>query len=284
MTPERKLQPPFPYFGGKTTLAPRIVDLFPAHEHYVEPFAGSLSVLLAKPRSLMETVNDLDGYLMTFWRVLRDRPEELARVCALTPHARAEYEQCRDDLDDAMDELEQARRVWVSLTQGRAGTLRKTGWRYFRDRAGSSIGMPGYLIGYVDRMIAVADRLAGVSLECQPALDVIRAYGQHAGTLIYADPPYLGAARAWEHTNNYRIEMRHQDEHVELAEALHACAGPVVLSGYATDLYDRELYADWDRVEMRVSAGNGIDRDRTEVLWSNRALGAEHLFSGEASA
>jgi hypothetical protein len=51
--------------------------LLPEHTHYVEPFAGSLAVLLAKPRSKMETVNDLDQDLMTFWRVLRDRPDEL---------------------------------------------------------------------------------------------------------------------------------------------------------------------------------------------------------------
>ena len=75
-----------------------IVDLLPAHQHYVEPFAGSLAVLLAKPRSKMETVNDLDGDLMTFWRVLRDRPEDLIARCALTPHARAEH-QAAYDLD-----------------------------------------------------------------------------------------------------------------------------------------------------------------------------------------
>jgi site-specific DNA-adenine methylase len=45
------MKPPFAYFGGKTTLAPRIAALLPPHEHYVEPFAGSLAVLLAKMRS-----------------------------------------------------------------------------------------------------------------------------------------------------------------------------------------------------------------------------------------
>src|SRR5690625_2808765 len=84
------MKPPFPYFGGKTRLAGSIVYLLPQHDHYVEPFGGSLAVLLTKPRSRMETVNDLDGDLQTFWRVLRDQPSELARVCAMTPHSRAE--------------------------------------------------------------------------------------------------------------------------------------------------------------------------------------------------
>jgi DNA adenine methylase len=68
------MRPPITYFGGKILLADRIVATFPAHGHYVEPFCGSLSVLLAKAPSPHETVNDLDGDLMTFWRVLRDQP------------------------------------------------------------------------------------------------------------------------------------------------------------------------------------------------------------------
>ncbi|MPZ66778.1 MAG: hypothetical protein GEU83_15145 [Pseudonocardiaceae bacterium] len=113
--------PPFAYFGGKTLLAPKVVRLLPDHEHYVEPFAGSLAVLLAKPPTGMETVNDLDGDLMTFWRVLRDRPGELTRSCALTPHARAEHQGGYDR--DGCDDLETARRVWVMLTQGRGGEV-----------------------------------------------------------------------------------------------------------------------------------------------------------------
>lgn len=90
------IRPPFAYFGGKTTLASKIAALLPPHKHYVEPFAGSLAVLLAKDRAPHETVNDIDGNLMTFWKVLRDRPRELAEVCALTPHSRGEYLACRD--------------------------------------------------------------------------------------------------------------------------------------------------------------------------------------------
>lgn len=272
---------PFPYFGGKTRLADRIAELLPPHDHYVEPFAGSLAVLLAKPRSVMETVNDLDGYLMTFWRVLRDRPAELARACALTPHARAEHEAAYQ-LDD-LDDLELARRVWVRLTQGRSGTLRRTGWRYFRDRAGSSIGMPGYLASYVDRILDAADRLAGVSLECTDALDLITAYGQHPGTLIYADPPYLATTRGWG--NNYRVEMRQEPEHRALAEALRSSTGVVVLSGYASPLYDEDLFADWHRAELRAFTGNAVgDGRRTEVVWSNRPFVREDLSLFEVTA
>jgi DNA adenine methylase len=263
------VKPPVLYFGGKTMLAPRIAALLPAHEHYVEPYAGSLAVLLAKQPSAHETVNDIDGALMRFWRVLRDQPAELARVCALTPHSRAEFTAARD-LDTAAGDLEVARRVWVLLTQGRAARLTRTGWRHYCDPAGSGVSMPGYLAGYVERLAPAAARLAAVTLECRPALELIGKYGAQPSVLLYVDPPYLGSTRG--HGNAYRTEMRGEHEHRQLAEALHACRAGVVLSGYPSPLYG-QLYAGWHRHHMPANTGQGGTwADRTEVLWSNRPL------------
>jgi len=273
--------PPFPYFGGKTSLAARLVQLLPEHRHYVEPFAGSLAVLLGKPRSAMETVNDLDGDLMVFWQVLRDQPQDLARLCALTPHSRAEHA-ASYDLDGASSDLERARRVWVRLTQGRSGMLRRTGWRHYAHPAGGS-GMPDYLAGYTARLLPAASRLAGISLECRPAIDLIEKYGKHPDVLIYADPPYLGSTRIWG--NQYRHELRSDTDHRELAEALRACEAAVLLSGYASPLY-AELYAGWHTTELSAFTGNGRagEQSRTEVVWSNRPLGDQPgLWDGVAS-
>ncbi|HSA49265.1 MAG TPA: DNA adenine methylase, partial [Yinghuangia sp.] len=137
------------------------------HALYVEPFAGSLAALLAKASSRMETVHDLDGDLMHFWKMLREQPTELARICALIPHSRAEHQAAYGDLT-CVDELERARRVWVRLTQGRTGTLRKTGLWPYVDASTSSSSMPRHLARYLDRMMPAAERLAAVSLECHP--------------------------------------------------------------------------------------------------------------------
>jgi DNA adenine methylase len=267
------VKPPFTYFGGKTSIAERIVSFLPAHEHYVEPFAGSLAVLLAKPLSSMETVNDLDGLLVNFWRVLRDRPQDLERACALTPHSRAEHLAAFDL--DGIDELELARRVWVRLTQGRGGHLhRGTGWRFYRDPRGSSASMPEYLAGYTSRIAPAARRLAAVSLECRPALELVERYGQHPACLIYADPPYLRSTRTWTNGHAYGHEMFTDAAHRELAGALAAAAAAVVLSGYASPLYE-ELYDGWHRAEISAFTGNAArNRDRIEVLWSNRPFPA----------
>ncbi|MEU9515886.1 DNA adenine methylase [Micromonospora sp. NPDC048169] len=271
------MRPPFPYYGGKMSTATEIVDLLPEHRHYVEPFAGSLSVLLAKPAVAFETVNDLYSELVTFRRALRDRPIELARVCALTPHSRAEYATAHD-LDG--DELEVARRVWVRLSQSRSGLLgRRTGWRQYIDPAGSSSSMPDYLAGYVNRLGTAAERLHSVSLECRPAAEVIEAYGKSPEVCLYVDPPYLGSVRSG---SSYVHEMRSDTDHAALLEQLLRCKASVVLSGYASELYDTAL-AGWSRVEIAAFNGNGREGARTEVVWSNREIGHPTLNFGEVS-
>ena len=269
------LRPPFAYYGGKTLLAEQIAAMLPTHEHYVEPFAGSLAVLLAKPAARWETVNDLDGDLVTFWRVLRDQPVDLARLASLTPHSREEYVTSSRALDVESD-LERARRVWVLLTQNRSQSMRHSGWKY---RADASMGtsMPDYLAAYAERIESAAQRLRNVSLENRDALDVIRDYGKHANVCIYADPPYLGSTRA----TGYRHELKGDDQHRVLADALNACEASIVLSGYDSPLY-AELFDGWHATRLKAPTSLSGEGGRVEVLWSNRPLGEPDLFGGVA--
>lgn len=263
-----QVKPPFSYYGGKTTLAPRIAELLPAHDHYVEPFAGSLAVLLAKDPSVAETVNDLDGDLVNFWRVVRDQPEALERAAMLTPHSREEY------LLSATiegDDLERARRVWVRLTQGRSHSMKPTGW--WNRKAPTGHAPSDYIASYAGRMSAVGQRMAGVSLENRDAVEMVRYYGTEPSVCIYADPPYLGSTRA----ANYRVEMLEDDLHVELAEALRSCKASVVLSGYASPLYE-ELYPGWYRMELKAPTAMSGREAENEILWSNVQLGMQQTF------
>lgn len=263
-----QVKPPVAYYGAKTSLAPRIVSMLPEHRRYVEPFAGSLAVLLAKPQAPFEVVNDLDHNLMTFWKVLRDSPTDLARVCMLTPHSRVERNIAKHIPSDATD-LERARLVWSALVQGRTGTLANTGWRHARS------GVDGRMLrSYVQRIETVAERIRDVSLECRPAVEIIEKYGSSDDNLIYADPPYLGSTRR----HNYKVEMTGEKAHRELAEVLRGCRATVVLSGYHSPLYDA-LYGDWFRVELdaQTSQGSVQGVERTEVLWSNRELKTRYI-------
>jgi hypothetical protein len=76
-----KLKAPFPYFGGKSSIAPLVWERFGTVANYVEPFMGSLAMLLCRPAPVtgIETVNDKDGFLANFWRAVRQDPEAVAR-------------------------------------------------------------------------------------------------------------------------------------------------------------------------------------------------------------
>lgn len=80
------------YPGAKWGMAKQIIALMPPHRSYLEPFFGSGAVLFNKPPSAIETVNDIDGDIVNFFRVLREQPEELARAISLTPYAREVYD------------------------------------------------------------------------------------------------------------------------------------------------------------------------------------------------
>jgi len=76
------IKSPFPYFGGKSKVADVVWQRFGDVDHYVEPFAGSLAVLLGRPgghTANAETVNDLDNYLCNFWRAVQAEPDAVAR-------------------------------------------------------------------------------------------------------------------------------------------------------------------------------------------------------------
>ena len=72
------LTAPFPWYGGKRRWAEDVATRFGELKVYVEPFAGSLAVLLATPPRPRELVCDLDGVVCNFWRAVRQYPEEVA--------------------------------------------------------------------------------------------------------------------------------------------------------------------------------------------------------------
>jgi len=128
MSPTR---PPLRYHGGKWRSAKKIIQHFPPHMTYVEPFGGGASVLLRKRRSKNEIYNDLDGDIVNVFKVLRDTSssKELLRLLELTPFSRDEMYLGWKETDDP---IEQARRCIVRshMGFGSAGATKgRTGFR-----------------------------------------------------------------------------------------------------------------------------------------------------------
>lgn len=277
------MRAPFAYYGGKMGMAQLIVSLLPAHDTYIEPFFGSGAVFFAKPPVTHEILNDLDGGIVTFFRVLRERPAELEEACRLTPYARAEFDAAimTPDLDD----LERARRFWVRVNQSFAKTAgTQTGWSI---TTGRTQAPPRSVQGRIHRFRSCAQRLVTVSIECCDAATLVARLATPT-TVVYVDPPYLAATRRGrdrQRPADYLHDMGTPEEHERLAEVLHATPATVVLSGYPSPLYER-LYKDWPRIETAVMAhsSNSVTAargQRVEVLWSNRPLGLGQ-FSMEA--
>lgn len=264
-------RPVLRYHGGKWMLAPWILSFFPAHRVYVEPFGGAASVLMRKPRTpFCEVLNDLDGEVVSLFRVLRDEVTamELSRQLALTPYAREEFAL---SYLAAADPVEQARRTVVRAFMGFGSDSSSGAMTGFRSNGNRQSTHPASDWSNYPRAVRnFTARLQRVVIECRPAEEII---GQHdgPGTLFYCDPPYSHSTRSGNSVRTgkgYRHEMTDED-HRRLAAVLRGVEGMVVLSGYACELYDLELYPEWERHE-RDHLADGA-RPRTEVVWLNPA-------------
>lgn len=249
------MRPALRYYGAKWKLAPWIIGHFEQHYCYVESFGGSAATLVQKPPSPLEVYNDLDGDVVNFFRVLRERPEELIRAIKLSPYSREEYRLSRQP---GGDDLERARRFYVYLWQSFGATSRgNSGWRFQRSDNGYNVA---HHFAKTDHLWQVVDRLKGVQIENDDAIKVIGRYDTPE-TLFYCDPPYLPETR--ERNGRYKEEIT-PEYHCRLAATLNDLKGKVIISGYPSPLYD-ELYTGWRRVEKSTTTnGQAI---ATECLW-----------------
>ena len=109
------------YFGGKGRWAEEIIQRLGYIEVYVEPFAGSLAVLLNAPPRKREITCDLDGMIANFWRAVQNDPEAVAY--------HADYPTFHDDL--------LARRKWLAQwSRDNADTVRDDAEFYDAKAAG----------------------------------------------------------------------------------------------------------------------------------------------------
>lgn len=257
----------FGWYGGKFSHLKFLLPLLPQTKHYCEPFGGSAAVLLNREPSPVETYNDIDSELVNFFRVLRNQKDELVEKIGLTPFSKEELAKAAGEPEDEISELERARRFFVCARQVRTGLAQTASvGRWAHCRLTSRAGMAGAVsrwLGSVDGLSEIAQRLLRVQIENAPAVEVIERYDSEQ-TLFYCDPPYVHEARG--DSNAYAFEMT-DEEHRELAEALHNVDGLVALSGYHCDLMN-ELYGDWTTVEYTKNA-HSVKQKRTEVLWVN---------------
>lgn len=226
------MRTPLTYYGGKQLLAAEIAAMMPPHRVYLEPFAGGAAVLFAKPRAERETINDLDERVVRFWRALRERPDELAATVMETPYSRREWQESRALADD---DVECARRLLVEIDQSFSRS--RTSWSVPCLGDGRGRWQPGSWANLPAKIVAAAERFAGVALEHGDAVSMIPRWDRD-DAVIYCDPPYAGPHRR-EPAHGYR----HDDPDElwpRLVDALLAVENAaVILSGYPCEEAER---------------------------------------------
>jgi len=269
-----KLIQPLNWFGGKKFLARRIVDLFPergAWNHYCEPFFGGGAVLLANdPSGISEVVNDRNGDLTTFWRVLRDADSfaRFLRIVQAVPFSESEWRDAGTVAVDA-DSVQRAAAFFIRCRQSFSGTMGSFKGVSKRPHGAMNENVSAWL-NAIEGLPAVHQRLKRVLILNRDAIRFIE--GQDGPrTLFYLDPPYLHSTRAGN--DEYGQHEMSFGQHRDLLRVLAKIEGRFLLSGYPSKLYRRfaERHG-WKCHEFDVpnnAAGGATKRRMIECVWTN---------------
>ncbi len=269
-----RITPPIKWHGGKFYLAQQIIDLMPAHHHYLEPFSGGLAVLFRKnPEGVSEVINDLNGDLTDFFRVLQRQKlfEKFLRRVQAIPFSRREWDDATRRLGEEPDASRVDRALWFFICNrmslaGRMDAF--SGITKSRTRGDRNAEVNAWL-GAVEGLCEVHNRLMQVVIENRPAVQLMKGHDVK-GCVQYCDPPYLACTRVAKNVYG-EFEMTNDDHREFLAVAKSVKHAKVLISGYRSELYDTAL-KNWNRHEFEVAnnaAGGDTKKRMTEVVWSN---------------
>lgn len=261
---EKKIKPILKYPGAKWRLAPWILENIPKCESYLEPYFGSGAIFFNKEPSKIETINDIDGEIVNFFKMCREKPVELARGILLTPWSRDELMKCKEK---SSNEIEQARRTAVTCFMTFGSRRVSNTWRYTTGNNKNHGPNNTHLWGKLPEVIfQVADRLKDAQIENKPAIKLIEKFNG-PDVLIYLDTPYIKSTRTLN-GDQYYFEMTNE-EHEELLEAVIKHKGKIILSGYDNEMYNEALKG-WEKKTTKTRIERG--RIREETIWMNYSL------------
>ncbi len=257
---------PFKWVGGKSRLRKKIIELLPAHTCYVEPFAGAAWVLFGKPPSNVEVLNDIDQELITFFRVVKEKPEELIASFEWELVARAEFERLAQLDPTQLTDVQRAHRFYYLIMAGWGGELNYPRFQTSINDGGHGNRLFGALQTLRQRITPVYERLRTVIIENLDWQECINRYDR-PGTVMYIDPPYP------ENGCNYVYNMREKEAHELLASRLNATHCKWILSSYDSP-YIRSLFE--GHPILSVQSASGMN---TEKKGSTRVINREVLIT-----
>lgn len=238
---------PFRWVGGKSRLRKHIIPLIPDHTCYLEPFAGAAWVLFGKPPSPVEIINDIDQELVTFFRVVKDKPEELIESFEWELVARAEFNRLAELNPLELTDVQRAHRFYYLIMAGWGGELNYPRFATSITDGGHGNRLFGAIKNLRKRIKPVHDRLKTVIIENMSWEECIDRYDRPK-VVMYIDPPYP------ENGCNYKHNMRSWEDHRRLAARLSQTKCKWLLSSYDSPEV-RELYDDYFVVPIESYSG-----------------------------
>ena len=206
----------FPYPGNKARHAEWVIQHIPEHTCYVEPFGGAAGVLFNKPKSKVEVYNDLDGDIVHFFEILRNRGDELQEWLEQVPLARELWREWVDEYYSGVrpdDDIERAGRFfYLRYTQfgGRGGGSQGFATRPTRNQA-------GVFADKVDALDSFSERLRRVVIECEDWRSILDRYDRPE-TVFYIDPPYQGTEQKY-----YSTDFDHDELYSQICQLEGRC-------------------------------------------------------------
>jgi DNA adenine methylase len=265
----KPLNSPFKWVGGKSRLRKYVIELLPEHTCYVELFSGAAWTLFGKPLSDVEIINDIDQDLVTFFRVLREKPEELIASFEWELVSRAEFERLAELDASQLTDVERAHRFYYLIMAGWGGELHYPRFQTSITDGGHGNRLIGALKTLRQRLQPVHERLRTVIIENLDWQACLERYDR-PGTVMYVDPPYPG------NKCNYAHNMRGWDEHHFLAERLKRTQCKWILSSY--DIPEiRLLFSDHFILGVQSASGMSVEKNG-----SARTLNREVLITNYA--
>lgn len=267
----KKINPPFGYFGAKNKIALQLCENLPPHNCWVEAFCGSAALTLRKKPAPIEVINDIDNEIVNLFEQLRDNLEGLCNAIDLTPYAEQELINARIP-KDGLTNLERARRFLVQSMMAINGLFGKSKGGFSYSDSYSRNGHDARVNRWnnlPDRLRLVVSRLKDVRIENKDALKLLKKYINRPATLVYLDPPYLG-----DRTLGYNIDANDKAFHEKLLKLVNKANCMVFISGYENELYSSILSEEngWGKktIETTTKDSKGNAHARTEVVWMNQ--------------
>ncbi len=248
---------PMPRLGGKSLMAERLIKMFPPHRLYCEVFCGGASVFFRKEESRYEVLNDIDHNLITYFRVVKERPFEFLQQFRLLLASRAIFNQYKEALSDpGLTDVERAAFYYyvVKLSFGGMGST-------FGVTTTTKTKLNLVDIDHIT--LTAYQRLRRVTIECLDWRAFIPRYDREH-TLFYLDPPYrTPSSRA------YPSLLTDEDYRV-LSGILSSIKGKFLLS-INKDEYILDLFSDFviEEIETTYSVQKDTSTPVTELLIKN---------------